>query len=226
MTKKDAVVYAGWFPDLERPNYYINALQQNYKTEDVFFGINPSQTNFHKTLPMIGYDKIDVTPAERVVNSDASAFQTALKILKTSNETYDKIHFLHTKGISYQNTQAWHSSFDSYYLGYMRKKEEVISILDSNNTVGGVSYVGRDEPMNGSGYSTVLDKYYNFKINEVENIMSLITFYTIRGNIVKEFLNGCKEEFFTDKLDRYFFETSFPLIVDRFGHKRQHLVKW
>jgi hypothetical protein len=62
--------------------------------------------------------------------------------------------------------------------------------------------------------------------NEVENIMSLITMYSIKGSIVKEFVQNADPTFFTDKLDRYFFETSFPLIIDRMGYKRKHLVMW
>jgi hypothetical protein len=222
----NAVVFAGWFPNLERSNYYINDMKKHFKDEDVYFGVNPSSTNFHKTLGLIGYDNVSITPDNRVVNSDASAFQTALELLKKSNKTYETIYFLHTKGMSYNN-QAWFSSYDSYYLGFFRHLQQINTILKNEENVGGVSYVGRNEPMHGSGYSLALDKYYDFgENNQTSNIMSLITFYAIRGKIIKEFIDNCNTSFFTDTLDRYFFETSFPLIVDKMGYERRHLVMW
>lgn len=227
MTTKNAIVFASWFPNLERSPFYINDMQKNFKDIDVYFGVNPSNTNYHKTLKLIGYDNVAVTPNERVVPSDASAFQTALELLKNSGNEYETIYFLHTKGISYQNDAAWMSSYESYYLGFFRQLQEIEKVLKSNELVGGVSYVGRKEPMNGSGYSAALDKYYDFETNmPVANIMSLITFYAIRGKVVHKFLKDVKPEFFTDKLDKYFFETSFPLIVDKLGFERHHLVMW
>lgn len=226
MTTRNAIVFAGWFPNLERSPFYINDMKKNFKNIDVYFGVNPANTNYHKTLNLIGYDNVGMTPEERVVDSDASAFQTALELLKKSGNVYETIYFIHTKGISYKDDAAWMSSYESYYLGFFRQLNEIENILSNREAVGGVSYVGRVEPMNGSGYSTVLDKYYDFGNNAVSNVMSLLTFYAIRGKIVNEFIQNAKPEFFTDKLDRYFFETSFPLIVDKMGYERHHLVMW
>lgn len=227
MTTKNAIVFACWFPNLQRSPYYINDMQKNFKDIDIYFGVNPSGTNYHKTLNLIGYDNVAVTPPERVAPSDASAFQTALELLKKSGNEYETIYFIHTKGMSYTDDSAWMTSYDSYYLGFFRQLKEIEKVLSSNELVGGVSYVGRKEPMDKSGYSTALDKYYDFEANmPVANIMSLITFYAIRGNIVKKFLDGVKPDFFTDTLDKYFFETSFPLIVDKLGYERHHLVMW
>lgn len=226
MPTKNAIVFAGWFPNLERSPFYINDMKKNFKNIDVYFGVNPSNTNYHKTLNLVGYDNVAITPPERVVDSDASAFQTALQLLKDSGNVYETIYFIHTKGISYRDDAAWMSSYDSYYLGFFRQLAEIEKVLSSNQLIGGVSYVGRVEPMNGSGYSTALDKYYNFGENPVANIMSLLTFYAIRGSIVNNFIQNVNSSFFTDKLDRYFFETSFPLIVDKMGYERYHLVMW
>jgi predicted subunit of tRNA(5-methylaminomethyl-2-thiouridylate) methyltransferase len=226
MATKSAIVFAGWFPNLERSPFYINDMKKNFKNIDVYFGVNPSNTNYHKTLNLIGYDNVAITSPERVVDSDASAFQSALELLKNSGNQYETIYFIHTKGISYKDDAAWMSSYESYYLGFFRQLAEIEKVLEKNESVGGVSYVGRVEPMNGSGYSTVLDKYFDFGNNAVANIMSLLTFYAIRGKIVNEFIQNAKPEFFTDKLDRYFFETSFPLIVDKMGYERHHLVMW
>lgn len=226
MKSKDAVVFACWFSVPERCNQYIDAMRNNFPNEDVYFGINPSSSNYHKTLPLLGYENIELVNENQVVNSDASAYQAALKNLRNSGKEYDNIYFIHTKAMSYPQEQIWFSSYDSYYLGFFRQLQTIRNILDTETNVGGVSYVGRNEPMNDSGYSKALDKYMKFPTDNVENIMSLLTFYTIRGNIVNKFLKNTSEDFFTDTLDRYFFETSFPLIVDKMGYKRHHLVMW
>lgn len=226
MKNKDAVIFAGWFPDLERSSLYIDDMKKVFPHEDIYFGINPAGTNFHKTLPLIGYDQVAEVSDERVVTSDASAFQAALKLFKDANTAYDTVHFIHTKGMSYKDHNAWMSSYESYFRGYFRQLAAVRNNFATEPTIGGVSYVGRKEPMNGSGYSTALDKYAEFPTTEVENIMSLLTFYSMRGTLLQTFVNNVNDSFFTDKLDRYFFETSFPLIVDRMGWKRKHLVMW
>lgn len=227
MSSKNAIIYAAWFPNLERSTFYINDLKKNMPNEDVYFGINQSNTQYHTTLNLIGYDNVALTPPERTVNSDASAFQTALELYKNSNVEHEILYFIHTKAASYKDDNAWWSSYDSYYLGFFRQMQKIKEAFASDSNIGGVSYVGRKEPMNGSGYSTALDKYYKFdEKNKVEDIMSLITMYAIKGNIVKEFVQNADPSFFTDKLERYFFETSFPLIVDRMGSKRKHLEMW
>jgi len=224
--KKDAVVFAAYMPRIDRAFIYIDALKYYYSNCDVYIGLNSSVPEFETLLRNNGFNNITKVDPNIEVNSDASAFQAALKTLKNTNVQYDKIHFLHTKGVSYQSDGQWKSSYESYFLGYCKRMLEVQNGFNIEQIIGGVSYVGRKEPMNNSGYSTSLDKYCNFKTTNVENIMSLITFYSINHHIVKEFLHNCNDSFFTDKLDRYFFETSFPLIVDRFGYKRHHLVMW
>jgi hypothetical protein len=226
MTKKDAVIFAAYMPRIERAHIYIDALKYYYPECDIYIGLNTSVPEFETLLINNGLMNITKVDPNIEVNSDASSFQAALKTLKNTNKNYEKIHFLHTKGVSYPSDAQWKSSYESYFLGYCKRKFEVENGFNSNSEIGGVSYVGRKEPMNNSGYSIALEKYYKFPRPIVENMMSLITFYSIKGSIVKNFINNCDDTFFTDKLDRYFFETSFPLIVDRSGYTRHHLVIW
>ncbi|HEY5477375.1 MAG TPA: hypothetical protein VIK11_11765 [Tepidiformaceae bacterium] len=52
----------------------------------------------------------------------------------------------------------------------------------------------------------------------------LHAFYVLRGSIVKQFLDGCTEEFFAKNFvselgfDRYFFERDFSRLADKFGY--------
>ncbi len=223
---KNVVIFAAWMPRIDRAQIYVDKLKEHYGDCDVYIGINPgSVPEFEALLRANGFSNIVNVDPEIAVNSDASAFQAALFLLKESGKTYKTVYFLHTKGVSYATDKEWMDSCESYFVGFCIRRNLVDAEIIKDG-IGGVSYVGRNEPMNGSGYSTVLDKYYWPKEYGCENIMSLTTFYAVRYSIVKEFLDECIERFFIDQLDRYFFEASWPLLVDRAGFKRHHLVMW
>lgn len=223
---KNAVVFAAWMPMIYRSTIYLDALHYYFPDCDFYIGLNPSVPEFEQILISRGFINIAKVDPALEVASDASSYQAALKLLKEKNIEYDTVHFLHTKGVSYKNDLQWMSSCESYFLGYCKRINLVTDALNKDATIGGVSYVGRKEPMNNSGYSLELDKYITAKQTDVENIMSLITFYSIRGSIVKNFLDNCKTQFFHDKMDRYFYETTFPLVVDKYGFKRHYLTMW
>ena len=58
--------------------------------------------------------------------------------------------------------------------------------------------------------------------------MWLTTHYVIKNECVKYFVDNCKLEFFNTNLkDRYYFESSFPLIVElTTGKKRETCIYW
>jgi hypothetical protein len=114
-----------------------------------------------------------------------------------------------------------------YFIGFCLKRYEMDEHLKAPARPGGVSLVGRKEPMDNGGYSKEIDAFWpKAPHTKVDDIMSLITMYAIKGHIVKYFIDECTPEFYTTKLDRYFFETSFPLIIDKSGCKRHHLAMW
>jgi len=221
---KNAVIFAAWVPDINRIFPYLVGIAEHFNDCDIYVGLNPSQNDAFDTLVKVGIKNIIRVSDLLVVNSDASAYQAALLLFKTANQKYETVHFLHTKGISHHN-QLWQSYVNDYFLSYCRKKVEIDTILATDQTIGGVSFVGRTDVMDG-GYSDDIGKYLDIEQHPVENTMSLLTFYSIRGTIVDKFLEHCKSEFYTQKLDRYFFETSFPLIVDKLGYKRHFLIRW
>jgi len=220
-----AVIMAAFMPQIRRSLAYSDAIKKHYSDCDVYIGINSSPPGFEKILHTQGLtNTVRVNPAIEV-NSDASAYQAALKLFKEQNRKYETVYFIHTKGASYADDKQWNESYIGYFLDFCKRRESIDKILESAR-VGGVSYVGKEEPMNGSDYSTIMSEYYDPRFTAVKDIMSLITMYAIKGPIVRQFLDTVRDDFFTDKLDRYFFETSFPLIVDKYGLQREHLVMW
>jgi hypothetical protein len=95
-----------------------------------------------------------------------------------------------------------------------------------DDKIGGIGLVGRSEK-DMPGYSQELMKHIDIPtFGKVEDIMSLITFYGMRGSIVDFFIKNCKKEFWDTRLDRYWFEATFPTIVDLCGYNRAHLAVW
>lgn len=221
-----AVVFAAFLPNIQRSQIYMDHLKKHYSDCDVYIGLNSSFPGAEEYLKSNGFHNVIHVPKKLEVNSDASAFQAALLLLRSKNIEYETVYFTHTKGISYADPNSWMTSCRDYFVGFCERRNLIDESL-KDPLIGGVSYVGRKEPMNNGGYSKEMDDYCpTLKQTETDDIMSLITMYGIRGNIVKYFIDHCKDQFYTTKLDRYFFETSFPLIVDKSGFKRHHLAMW
>ena len=224
---KKAVVFAAFFPVVFRAGVYIDALKHYYPLSeyDIYIGLNTSYPGADQMLIRNGFTNIAYTPKHLEVNSDASAFQCALQLLKSSGKEYEIVHFLHTKGVSYGPTQSWMTSCNDYFIGYCKNKLIIEQKL-MEGKYGGISLVGRKEPQMW-GYGKELSKYCSkFPTDKVEDIMSLITFYGMLGSIVKQFLDNCDSSFFSDKLERYYFEATFPLLVDLMGYNRAYLAMW
>jgi hypothetical protein len=224
---KNAVIFAGYFPHPHRIDIYLENLKKHFSDCDFYIGLNSSFPGTEEYLNKKGFNNIIHVPTRLEINSDASAFQAALLLFRAKNIEYDNIYFLHSKGTSYVTDVQWQGSCNDYFVGFCIRRHLVDEAIKLDG-IGGVSYVGRKHPMDNGGYSIAIDELRpNPKQTHVDDIMSLITFYAIKGNIIKDFVYNCREEFFNTKMsDRYFFESSFPLVVDKAGYKRHHLVMW
>jgi len=222
---KRALVFATYMPNVRRGLKYIDTLKKYFGDFDIYIGQNSCNPVFEQMLHINGLTNTIRVDKSIEVNSDASAYQAGLKLLKSQGKRYDQVFFTHTKGSSYVEDSQWIVSCDSYFTGFCERRNLMTEKLAQPN-IGGVSYVGRAEPMNGGGYAADIARYYEPRFEPVKDIMSLITMYAIKGEIVHQFLDTAKDNFFTDKLDRYFFETSFPLIVDKYGYERDHVFMW
>lgn len=221
-----ALVFAAYIPNIKRCLKYTDQIKASFPDCDVYIGINSSYPLLEQVLMGQGFTNIVGVDKNLEVNSDASAYQAALKLLMASGKTYDTVYFTHSKGSSYPDDTQWLASCDSYFIGFCIRRHLVDSMMNGED-VGGTSYVGRKAPMSGSGYEMEIAQQFTPRQRGCEDIMSLITMYGIKGEIVHNFLSSVRYTFFTTKIEsRYFFETSFPLIVDLYGKKRAYITMW
>lgn len=221
-----ALVFAAYIPDIKRCFTYTDKIKETFGDCDVYIGINSSYPVLEQVIREQGFTNIVSVDKALEVTSDASAYQAALKLLKDSGKVYDTVYFTHSKGTSYADDTQWKVSCDSYFVGFCKRRHLVDEMMNQDN-IGGTCYVGRKEPMNGSGYEVEIAQHFTPRNRGCEDIMSLITMYGISGEVLHDFLSSVKDTFFTTKLEnRYFFETSFPLIVDLYGKKRAYIHMW
>lgn len=230
--KENAVVFSSWMPPgvIHRGNIYLSFIRDYFPDCDIYVGVNPdSDLVWVDLIESIFPDaNIALVDPEMAINSDASAFQSALKSLKDADHQYKNVYFMHSKGISYPTDSQWYISCRDYFMQFAEKRKEFDKLLESE-TVGGWAHVARKFDMSSSGYAKNIKAF-------IENVdtkdrytetMWLLTHYAIKGEIVKWFLDNCDQSFFDKKLDdRYFFEASFPLIVDMYGRSRINEVFW
>jgi hypothetical protein len=232
--KNNAVVFSSWMPSnaIHRGNIYLSYIRDYFGDCDVYIGINSNSDlawvdMIESILPEA---QIALVDPEMTVDSDVPGFQVALNTLKNSGNVYDKVYFMHSKGISYPSDSQWFISCRDYFMQFAEKRGEYDELL-KNDTVGGWAHIARKFDMKASKHPEQILTFMNQDSVvipfDAQSTMWLLTHYVIKGNVVKWFLDNAKPEFFTSNLqDRYFFEVCFPLIVDLYGKKRENQVFW
>jgi len=192
---------------------------------DFFIGINPSsyKDTYECILKYITPRRMEFVPNELEIDSDASCYQTALRLLKESNERYDLYWFIHTKG--------GHNDRDVdrrlYINELINNSDEIINIFKKFPNLGSYSLRGNkigDPKIPWDIYDAdhVIDickntKHNNFLYSHV-NWSYIDTIYVLNGKCVNHFLDICPYDFYTKKItDRYYFETAPAWIPSRMG---------
>lgn len=218
---KNCVIFASWVPNITRGKEYIKYLEKFFIEYDIYVGINPISDPQWKHL--LSNSKLNIifedVPEELSLKTDTSAFQQGLKLLKNSKKSYNLVHFMHTKGMSYpdeNSSHIWKTSFVNYFVEYCKLKNTIENkIIDNIGGCGGWASIWFSA--NNDPHIKELDKYFAFKYKS-QNIMLFMTFYCLKFDIVDKFINGCDESFFTKKLALpYFFEFGFPHIASKSG---------
>lgn len=223
---KNCIVFASYIPnksDLYIGAQFLNYFKDNFKDYDIFIGVNPSCDEWiglideFKSELNIEYKKVD---GNLVVDSDASAFQTALGLLKKSGKQYDVVWFVHTKGV----TSHCHGFRDAMFDVFLSKRGEIESTFNQDNTLGGY-YPFTGLCSSHTYISDYADKILKTETTKIGPMVSLYTFYVIKGEVIKLFMENHIDGFFEKNLikdlghDRYFFESIFPTIPLKFNYK-------
>lgn len=216
-TKRSAVVFASYINNddaLRLGLRFLDVFQSKFVDCDIFIGINPCQKqqewiNAIERSPL--NIKFALTTPDLVMDSDASAYQTALRLLKESKYEHEQVWFGHTKGATSGNYDITDRYINNLFL-----KREVVDELFGNPEFG---IYGLECALHPEKIEDRISQYRTYNSDPLM-IMFLYSFYVIRGNIVYDFVHNCLEEFFTHKLkgDRYFFERDFYQIVFMQGY--------
>lgn len=212
----------------------LNRLNTTFSGLTVFIGINPSPfledgikiIESHKEIEIL----YGITPKNLVCDSDASGYQTTLKLLKDSKKTFDLYWFMHSKAV----TTNRHEEREYMLNDFIDNKEKIESLFIYNDFIGsyGDMLIQLATLKEGNKFTTptesgnYLDKFYDFNIKTPFEYFYAKTFFVVRGEIINNFIENCKESFFNDYLninnwdhtDRYFFERDFIRIVDKMGY--------
>lgn len=221
----DAVVFSSYLPGEDRlyiGKQFLDVFKAYFSDCDIYVGINPDTTPLWPKLLEEYKKDLNISyahvPPELYTRSDPSGYQAALKLLRNTNKEYDLVWFGHTKGGHYND--QYRAETRQFMIDiFWSKRKEISKKLEDSPECG--SYGPVMTVTLTPGKADVMDHYYKkFKYKSTD-LSYLYTFYTIKGNIIYEFVHNCEDCFFEDNLhDHYFFEDYFPQVSPKMGYEQ------
>jgi len=221
----NCILFALYLPNIKK-KYAVVEIFEYFKTQQrnaqIFIGIqNNSIPETEEILRKLkGPLKIQVQRVSENMNidSDASAFISALELYSKTGMNFEKCYFVHSKGITSNNDNLrkfmYNEIFDDKSINNFFKEEAIgsygpfITFTDVEEDIQKMSSFLKFYPTFIETFP-VMEYYY---IN---------TFYVIKNKYLKKFVESVDPVFFQTPIqtysDRYFFERDFPHIVDTFG---------
>jgi len=227
---KSAVIFATYIPTKDKISIGVEMLDKickYYSDCDIFIGINPSCPEWVETIESykdrlnIFYQTVDV---DKIIKSDASAYQTALILYKKIGLEHNLVWFMHTKGVTSNSNLR-----NSVYKIFHSKRKDIEYLFENNEKLGlFMPWMIRQAPKNKDYVENNLKHILiGDKFKRCSDLTGHYTFYTIKGSIIKNFLNDVVPEFFNknllslgveQKFDEYFFERDFPMIIEKYDY--------
>jgi hypothetical protein len=223
-SQKEAILFSAFVPNkdsLQAAKTTWDVIVRDYSDCDVFMGINPPLLpkwveEIHKH-PNVTFEMV---PDNLVVNSDASAFLTALKLYRERNQEYKTVWVGHTKG-----TTRWSDSVLRMVDLFWTKREKHSKHLHDNSWVGGTAV---ETALCGDGFwrnSSCVSMIGRFEHTHYPNrLMGLHSVMSFKGDIFHKFATTLQSRFFEKNLvtelvgfDRYFVERDLATIPSLFG---------
>ena len=223
---KDAVVLSAFIPDMTALGIgfdYIDFIKEYFRDADVYIGMNPSAyvniwlDELKKEIPNVRYA---TTEDHLVIDSDASSYQTACKLLSESPTKYNLVYFMHTKGVTSRSRERY--TFFNIF-----KEKASINEIFLDKDIGSYSYyIGKHM----HPFKDVMLDTFDFKRPYFYSYLYFYTFYVLRGEPLQNFLKNCNNFFYKNLItdfggDRYYYERDFPQVVWRQGYKPAYIKK-
>lgn len=230
---KQAIIFSSYVPStdvLYKAVDILNHFVRQFNDCDIFIGINPSCfewvdiiEHYKEQYKLNVYYKF--TDNDKIIDSDASAYQTALKLYKEIGLEHELVWFSHTKGITSNSTLM-----SSVYKIFYDKRFEIEQLFKKNDNLGlFMPWMIKQLPINKNYVENNLKHILvGDKFKPCSDLTGHYSFYTIRGNLITQLLNDVHNDFFDknllelgveQKFDRYFFERDFPMFVEKYGYE-------
>jgi hypothetical protein len=203
---------------------FLNAFKQNFTDTDIYIGINSVSLSGIEDI-INSYDLnvifMDRCPELLYSESDASAYQIALRGLHASSNVYDKYWFIHTKGGVNKHSDYLREWYINNFLG---KRTHIEQFITQSDEIGSYGMLGLEFDENRI-YGEPDCEIHLFKNTLTDdlpythaNFFYIHSIYVIDNKPMQIFLNLISDIWFNTKLDRYYFEGVFPFIVSRTGY--------
>jgi hypothetical protein len=203
---------------------FLQTFQQHFLDSDLFIGINPNSLDEVESIINsynLNVKFIQRCPVELYSESDASAYQIALKGLRDCNSEYENYWFIHTKsGVNE------HSDYlrEWYIDNFLSKRISIETFINETPDIGSYGMLGL--AYNEMGLYADTDVEIDIFKNTITDDLPFThayffyihSLYVINKKPIHKFLNLITDKWFTTKLDRYYFEGVFPFIVSRSGY--------
>lgn len=203
---------------------FLNSIEQNFSDSDVYMGINygclpeveeiSRSYNINLTLSRLKNE-------DMYSQSDASAYQIALGLLKSSGKTYEYYWFIHTKSGVNSHSDYLRGWYISKLLG---RHNEIEPFIESKEEIGSYGLLGLEYDENRTFEDT------DVEIQLFKNILTpelpynhapffyIHAMYVLKNGPMEVFFKNTTEKWFNTRLDRYYFEGVFPFVVSRSGY--------
>lgn len=225
---KTCVVYAAYIPDSTKLNVirdFFSTFNKNFSDAVFYIGINPgSVPNLSKVIMEYGINcNIYEVPENLNTNTDASAYQAALKGLKDSNQKYDIYWFGHTKG----GANPREGERKLYIDDFFSKRKEIEDMFINYPMLGSWGIRGNSISAAGVKWKDydvdlIVPVCNNYKMSPLNythvNWSYVETFYTLKKEPVESYLDLCNDNFFTVRINPWYFETVMPWFPSRCGY--------
>lgn len=230
---KIAVIFSVTIFDPERAwmmDKWVEALNKDFSDADFYFGVNPgtNQTVVDKLLRGLPNLHGEYVKPELYCESDASAYQAALKALKRTGKKYDYYWFIHTKG----GVNIRYDRFEYYLNEFVGKRKEIEEFLLKNPSVGSYGHYGVGQSADGHTQWKTLNhlEFDHAHVPIVENVKTnplscthinwsyVETLFIMKGDPVNWLIENASDDYFNTKIrNRWYFEVVFPWLSSRFG---------
>lgn len=206
---------------LELGRRLLDMIYSSFPDATLYVGINygPYLEQWTKMLyDYPGRVLYEITPEYLVLPSDASAYQTALRLYKKHGEEHSLLWFYHFKGTTHPDTRGLSGDIFSYF---SNARVEIEQQFNTDKRLGIHGFTGWtfDHNLLDPGQSHDMCSFYMDLPYPVLRVTVLYSIFTCRGLPVWNLVQNCTDDFLTKRLgSSFFFENDFSQLIFRQGY--------